>query len=70
MKAEYGEKQPGIIFFMATYYPLLIIRDPEILEQLYGPYNKYFEKAYVTRDIFHKLTGDSILFELSTDFWS
>ena len=33
-------------------------------------FNKFFDKAFVTRGVFHQLTGDSILFEDSSEFWN
>ena len=53
-----------------TYRPMLFFREPNLLEDLYVKHNKFFDKSTVTRDVFHKLTGDSILFEKSTEFWN
>lgn len=55
---------------MGTFMPMLFFRDPELLEKLYITHNKYFDKMFLTRFIFHKLTGDSILFEESSEFWN
>lgn len=53
-----------------SYEPILFFREPTLLEDLYVTQNKYFDKSFVTRGVFHKLTGDSILFEDSSEFWN
>ena len=49
---------------------MLFFREPSLLEDLYVTQNKYFDKSFVIKGVFHKLMGDSILFEESSEFWN
>lgn len=41
---DFGADQPGIIGNYNTYFPTLLIRDPELLNELYVTKNKFFDK--------------------------
>ena len=42
--------------------PNLIINDPEIVNEVYVTYNKYFDKCEQIQEMYSTLLGDSIVF--------
>lgn len=70
LNSEFKDKEPGVILMHAGFRPYLLYRDPEIIEQLFVTYNKYFDKSDSTKEVFHYLLGESLLFDQSGELWS
>jgi cytochrome P450 len=50
--------------------PVLIINDPEVVNELYVAKNKFVDKSEKFHRMVKKLFGDSILFTQSDDKWA
>jgi hypothetical protein len=46
-----------------------VIKDPELVSEIYGPKNKYTEKDGFIHNYLKELIGDSIVFSPSNDLW-
>ncbi len=62
--------EAGIYVIVSTYEPSLMISDPELLADIYGPKNKFFDKYFFTRALLFPLIGDSSLLARSTEAYS
>jgi cytochrome P450 len=61
---------PPIIQFFMGPEPVLIINDPEVVNELYVAKNKFVDKSEKFHRMVKKLFGDSILFTQSDDKWA
>ena len=51
--------------------PLLLIQDPEIVQDIYVKYNKFFNKSGRIKNLNYDLFGDGIIFMTeSNELWS
>ena len=67
---DYGTNQPSVVGGFLNYYPVIMIRDAEIMNELYVTKNKYFDKHPLIKNVVYPLMGDSILLSESTSEWS
>ena len=66
---NYG-KLPKLFVEYVSPTGLMIINDPELVNELYITKNKIWEKADKMKRIFLPLTGQSLLFEKSDELWA
>ena len=48
----------------------MLVSDPEIVGEIYGPMNKYIDKFWRPKSSNHILIGESILFDSSNEAWA
>ena len=63
IEEDLGTNIPKVIGIFNSFEPTLYIRDPEMLNEIYGSKNKYFDKHPCFKNIFGILINDGILFE-------
>ena len=47
--------------------PVLVISDPDVISELYMSKSRHLDKYHRTKNMFQRLTGESLLFEKSTE---
>lgn len=67
---DFGKKIPKIYGICNNFEPVLHIRDPDMLQEIYVTKNKYFDKHPYLKGIFFPLLGESTLFEASNQSWA
>ena len=69
-REDYGDSMPPVCGVYMSYYPTLMISDPDIVNELYVTKNKFFDKHKMGQDMFFPLMGESILLSKSTEDWA
>lgn len=62
-----GSSFVGTILFFGAHNPALVLCDPKVLEDLYTTKNIYFSKHPIVRELTKFLTGNSILFDETSE---
>jgi len=70
LDAHFGRKNIPLVASYLNYFPVLFVRCPKVLNDLYVSKNKYFDKFPLIKNILYPLMGDSILLAESSEFWS
>ena len=70
LKEDFGDEFPPVNCIATTHDPIVIIRDPNILHELYVTKNKYFDKFERSKRILRTLMGSTLLFENSNELWA
>jgi cytochrome P450 len=50
--------------------PTLVVSDPDLVEEIYGSKNKFFDRSYVGEQLFKPILHNSILAATSNGTWA
>ena len=68
-REDYGVDYPRVCLIYLSYWPVISVRCPEMLQDLYVQKNKFFDKQRLLKDILYPLVGDSVLLAKSDTEW-
>lgn len=63
LEEDFGTNIPKIYGIFNNFEPTLYIRDPDMLNEIYGSKNKYFDKHPTLKNIFGPMIRDGIIFD-------
>jgi cytochrome P450 len=69
-KLKFGSRLPPIFCNFYGPVPVLVINDPDIVNEIYVTKNKYVDKSEKFGRVIRRLFGDSILFSPSDEKWA
>lgn len=69
LSKNYKETKSKILQIYLSYFPTLIIRDPDLLTEIFYTKNKMFDKAQFISDLVYPLFGNAIPVQKSTLEW-
>eukprot|EP00350_Pseudokeronopsis_sp_OXSARD2_P001737 CAMPEP_0170543848 /NCGR_PEP_ID=MMETSP0211-20121228/2822_1 /TAXON_ID=311385 /ORGANISM="Pseudokeronopsis sp., Strain OXSARD2" /LENGTH=128 /DNA_ID=CAMNT_0010847341 /DNA_START=177 /DNA_END=563 /DNA_ORIENTATION=+ len=69
-KIYFGDSDPKVYGMAMLGEPVLVIRDAEMIEELYINKNKFFDKHPRNQWFFYPLLYDSTVFARSNEMWS
>jgi cytochrome P450 len=66
----YGSELPGLFLDTKMSNPILVVSDPDLVEEIYGSKNTFFDRSYVGERFFKHILHSSILAATSNGTWA